>query len=134
MMARLQKAPMISIVDDDESFRDAAGRLVKSLGYAAHTFASAEDFLQSGRIDDTACLILDVNMPGVSGIALQNHLHAQGNLTPIIFVTAHPGAAIQAQALKGGAVGFLSKPIKEECLINHLDMALKSHKDDGAKR
>src|SRR5882757_7885573 len=122
---------MISIVDDDESFRDATGRLVKSVGYAAHTFASAEDFLESGRVDDTACLILDVNMPGISGIALQNHLHAQGNLTPVIFVSAAAEAAIQAQALKAGAVGFLNKPFKQECLINHLDTALRCHRDDG---
>ena len=107
---------------------------MKSLGYAAHTFASAEDFLESGRLDDTACLILDVNMPGISGIALQNHLHAQGNLTPVIFVSAAAEAAIQAQALKAGAVGFLNKPFKQECLINHLDTALKCHRDDDAKR
>jgi FixJ family two-component response regulator len=122
---------MISIVDDDQSFRVATRRLVKALGYQTDTFASAEDFLKSDRINDTSCLILDVNLPGLSGIELQSQLVARGNFTPIIFITAVPEERIQAKALKAGAVGFLSKPFKEESLIDHLNVALKNNKGDG---
>jgi FixJ family two-component response regulator len=98
---------------------------LKSIGYRADTFASAEEFLQSDRVKDTSCLILDVNMPGLGGIELQRQLVAQGNFTPIIFITAVPEERTQAKAIKAGAVGFLSKPFKEECLIDHLNVALK---------
>ena len=121
----MRKIPLISIVDDDQSFRDATRRLLKSIGYRADTFASAEEFLQSDRVKDTSCLILDVNMPGLGGIELQRQLVAQGNFTPIIFITAVPEERTQAKAIKAGAVGFLSKPFKEECLIDHLNVALK---------
>jgi len=125
---------MISIIDDDPSFRDAVRRLVKSLGYPARAFASAEDFLQSDAINGAACLILDVNMPGLSGIELQNRLNARGNSTPIIFVTAVPDATIQANAFKAGAVGFLSKPFREDSLIEHLNVALKSRQDESIRQ
>ena len=125
---------MISIIDDDPSFRDAVRRLVKSLGYPARAFASAEDFLQSDAINGAACLILDVNMPGLSGIELQNRLNARGNSTPIIFVTAVPDATIQANAFKAGAVGFLSKPVREDSLIEHLNVALKSRQDESIRQ
>jgi FixJ family two-component response regulator len=115
---------VITIVDDDDSFRDATTRLVRSLGYRAESFASAEEFLESNCVNSTACLILDVSMPGVSGIGLQDRLSDQGNRTPIIFVTASAPETVRAQALKGGAVGFLRKPFREESLINHLDAAL----------
>src|SRR6186713_2324561 len=120
---------MISIIDDDPSVRDATRRLVKSLGYPARTFASAEDFLQSDGVNGTDCLILDVNMPGLSGIELQSRLVAQGNATPIIFISAASDATVQATALNAGAIGFLSKPFKEERLVEHLDVALKGHQD-----
>jgi len=120
---------MISIIDDDPSFRDAPRRLVRSLGYSARAFASAEDFLQSDGINGTACLILDVNMPGLSGIELQSRLLEQGNATPIIFVSALPDATVQATAFNAGAIGFLNKPFREEILIGHLDVALKGHQD-----
>jgi FixJ family two-component response regulator len=124
----LSKVPMISIVDDDRSLREATKGLVRSFGYGADAFASAEEFLQSDRVNDTSCLILDVNMPGLSGIELQNHLIAQGNRMPIIFITAVLEEATRAKALKAGAVGFLSKPFREEWLINHLDTALNRKK------
>jgi FixJ family two-component response regulator len=124
---------MIVIVDDDQPFREATKRFMRSLGYGADAFASAEDFLQSDRVNDTACLILDVNMPGLSGIELQNHLIARGNRTPIIFVTAKPVEKTEAKALKAGAFGFIGKPFKEECLINCLDAALESREGEGAQ-
>jgi FixJ family two-component response regulator len=117
---------MISIVDDDESVREATNALVRSLGYAAATFASAEEFLGSGRVHATSCLIADVQMPGLSGIDLQHQLLAQGVQVPIIFVTAFPDERIRRRALDAGAVDFLSKPWSDEQLVSCLDMALRS--------
>ena len=119
---------MISIVDDDRSLREATKGLVRSFGYGADAFASAEEFLQSDRLNDTSCLILDVNMPGLSGIELQRQLIARGNRMPIIFITAVPEESTRDKALKAGAIGFLSKPFREEWLIDHLDVALKRDK------
>jgi FixJ family two-component response regulator len=123
----LPKVPVISIVDDDSSMRDATSALVRSLGFTVATFASAEDFLESSRVDDTACLITDVQMPGLSGVELQSRLIAQGRNMPIIGVTAFPEESVRSQMLEAGAVGFLSKPFNDECLINCLATALKSH-------
>jgi FixJ family two-component response regulator len=122
--APLSKVPMISIVDDDRSLREATKGLVRSFGYGADAFASAEEFLQSDRVNDSSCLILDVNMPGLSGIELQSQLIARGNRMPIIFITAVPEETTRAKAIEAGAIGFLSKPFREEWLINHLDAAL----------
>jgi FixJ family two-component response regulator len=122
--AALSKVPMISIVDDDRSLREATKGLVRSFGYGADAFASAEEFLQSDRVNDSSCLILDVNMPGLSGIELQSQLIARGNRMPIIFITAVPEETTRAKAIEAGAIGFLSKPFREEWLINHLDLAL----------
>jgi FixJ family two-component response regulator len=115
---------MISIVDDDESVREATKGLVRSLGYSATTFASAEAFLHSKWINDTRCVISDVRMPGLSGVDLQSRLIAQGNRTPIIFVSAFSDERTRARALKAGAIGFLSKPFNEERLIEYLHAAL----------
>jgi FixJ family two-component response regulator len=115
---------MISIIDDDESVRDATEGLLRSLGYGASGFASAEDFLRSGRVDDTSCLITDVRMPGMSGVELQRLLIAQGNRTPVIFITANPVQAIQTAVMNGGAVGVLSKPFQAQNLIDCLNTAL----------
>ena len=119
---------MISIVDDDESVREATKGLVRSLGYTAATFASAEDFLQSNQVNDTSCLITDVQMPGLSGVELQSQLIAQGNSTPMIFVTAFPEERTRARALKAGAIGFLTKPFNEERLIEYIHAALAGRK------
>jgi FixJ family two-component response regulator len=116
---------MIAIVDDDRSVREAAKTLIRSLGYATAAFASAEEFLESGRLRDTACLITDVQMPGMSGVDLQDHLTANGHGTPVIFVTAYPDERVHARALEAGAFGFLSKPFTEESLIECLDRALQ---------
>jgi FixJ family two-component response regulator len=128
----LPKAPVISIVDDDEAVREATRGLVRSLGYVAATFASAEEFLNSDRVWDTSCLIADVQMPGLSGVDLQSRLIADGNRTPIIFVTAFPEERIRKRALEAGAIGFLSKPFEEECLIEYLQAALQSRKGGDA--
>ena len=115
---------MISIVDDDESIREATNALVRSLGYAAATFASAEEFLDSDRVHATSCVITDVQMPGLSGIDLQHRLLAQGVHVPIIFVTAFPDERTRKRAPDAGAIDFLSKPWSDEQLISCLDMAL----------
>jgi FixJ family two-component response regulator len=115
---------MISIVDDDESVREATKGFVRSLGYDAEAFASAEDFLQSERVGDTSCVITDLQMPGLSGIELQTYLMSRGNRTPMIFVTASPEEMARARTLNGGAIGFLPKPFNEERLIEYIRLAL----------
>ena len=118
--------PVIAIVDDDASFRYATLSFVRSLGYSAAAFPSADAFLHSNTIEKTDCLITDVQMPGMSGIELQNHLRAQGNRVPVIFVTAFPETEARGRALRAGAVGFLGKPFGDENLISCLNRALAS--------
>jgi FixJ family two-component response regulator len=115
---------MISIVDDDAFVRLATSNLVRSLGYPVHTFASAEEFLHSPHLNDTACVIADVQMPAMSGVELQSHLQAQGHRVPFIFITAFPEESVRAQALKGGAIAFLTKPFDGRTMIRCLDTAL----------
>jgi FixJ family two-component response regulator len=99
---------LIAIVDDEEPVRDATKRLVRSLGYNASTFALADDFLKSEQVHDTSCLITDVQMPGLSGIDLQDRLIARGHCIPIIFMTGYPNDSVRARAMKAGA-GLLPK-------------------------
>ena len=115
---------MISIVDDDESVREATKGLVRSLGYAAATFASSEEFLNSDLLNDTSCLITDVQMPGLNGLELQSRLIAMGCRIPVIFVTAFPQEQVRLRALKAGAIGFLGKPFSDNHLIHCLDRAI----------
>jgi FixJ family two-component response regulator len=117
---------MISIVDDDESVREATKRLVRSLGYAASTFALASEFLASERVHDTACLITDLHMPGMSGEDLQNRLIADGHRIPVIFITAFPEERVRARVMKAGAICFISKPCDNDHLIDCLEGALKA--------
>ena len=123
---------MISIVDDDESVREATKGWVRSLGYGVVAFASAEEFLQSNQLNDTDCVISDVQMPGLSGVELQSRLIAQGNHTPIIFLTASPEESMRARALKAGAIGFLTKPFNEARLIAYIEAALAGRKSEAA--
>jgi FixJ family two-component response regulator len=116
---------VISIVDDDKSFREAMARLMRSLGHSVAAFDSAEGFLRSDRVNETDCLICDVRMPRMSGIDLQKHLIAKRQRVPIIFVTAHPTEGAREDALAAGAIGFLRKPCNEETLIGLLDQALR---------
>jgi FixJ family two-component response regulator len=107
----LAEVPLISIVDDDDLTRAAMEDLVRSLGFSARTFASAESFLQSPSVAETRCLILDVQMPKMSGVDLQDHMSQRGIDIPIIFITAFPHEAIKARALNAGAICFLHKPL-----------------------
>jgi FixJ family two-component response regulator len=118
-------AHMISIVDDDSIVREAVGDLVQSLGYQAATFQSAEDFLESGCVSETSCLITDLQMPGLNGLDLQSQLMADGHRLPVIFITAFPEDKARNRAINAGAVGFLSKPFEENSLISCLETALK---------
>ena len=119
--------PLISIIDDDESVREALWGLVRSVGFAVSTFASAEEFVKSDQRGNADCLILDVCMPGMSGIELQRQLRADKCEVPVIFITAHKDEGMRAQALKGGAEAVLIKPFSEEALLNaiHAAMILK---------
>jgi FixJ family two-component response regulator len=129
--AALQKASIISIIDDDESFREAIRRLVRSLGYQADAFQSAEDFLQSEVLDATSCVITDIQMPGLSGLDLQDRLRDDGRETPVIFITAYPEGRARARAMKAGAIGCLGKPFDDEALIACLDKALTEDRGRG---
>jgi len=117
---------VISIIDDDDLVRDAVRDLVRSLGYYAKAFASAEDYLQSDSLWASSCLITDLQMPGMSGAELQNHLIAEGNPTPIIFMTAFFDERTRRQVLKQGGFGFFKKPLDETAFVHCLEKALKS--------
>ena len=116
--------PVIAIVDDDESFRQATLSFIRSLGYSAAAFPSADAFLNSNAVENTDCLITDVQMPGMSGLELQSYLIAQGHRVPVIFVTALPEMAARGHALQAGAIGFLGKPFGDQKLISCLNKAL----------
>jgi FixJ family two-component response regulator len=122
---RFAEKPMIAIVDDDISVRDAMKHLVRSLGHGAMTFASAEEYLRSDCIEDTSCLITDLRMPGMGGIELQERLIADGHRIPTIFMTAFFNESMRSRTLKAGALGFLIKPFEDASLIRCLDEALK---------
>lgn len=108
---------MVAVVDDDESYRAAVQRLLKSAGVPVRSFASAEDFLKSGQQHETGCLIADIRMPGMSGPDLQAKLNTEHCPIPIIFITAHGDEEMRLQAMRGGAVKFLAKPLTAQfCL------------------
>ena len=117
---------MIAIVDDDAAVREATKTLVRAMGYNASTFGSAEEFLDSEQVHDTSCLITDLQMPGLSGIDLQDRLIASGHRIPIIFTTGFPDDTARTRAMKAGAVCFLSKPYNHDHLLGYLDQALKA--------
>jgi FixJ family two-component response regulator len=118
--------PPISIVDDDDSLRGSLENLIRSAGFRAQGFSSAEAFLGSNKMQEATCLILDVRMPGMSGFDLQRQLAAVASHLPIIFISAHADDDPQAQALAAGAVAFLYKPFYEEELLNAINAALKN--------
>jgi len=115
---------VISIIDDDDSVRVSTSRLVRSLGLITYTFASAKDFLDSPQLTDTSCLIVDVQMPAMTGIELQDLLRSQGRSVAMIFISALPDKSIKARALEGGALCFLNKPFQPAALIECINVAL----------
>jgi FixJ family two-component response regulator len=126
IMAIQGKAKMVAIVDDDDLMRTALQGLLKSAGLLAQAFASADEFLRSGHQHDTACLITDIRMPGMSGLELQAQLNADHCRIPTIFITAHGDAKMRMQAMRAGAVEFLAKPFDDEALLESVRAALES--------
>jgi FixJ family two-component response regulator len=125
-MAIQGNAKMVAIVDDDDLMRTALQGLLKSAGLRAQAFASADEFLRSGHQHDTACLITDIRMPGMSGLELQAQLNADQCRIPTIFITAHGDAKMRMQAMRAGAVEFLAKPFDDEALLESVRAALES--------
>ena len=125
----MSEARLIACVEDDASVREAIEGLLVVLGFTVEVFSSAEEFLQSGRIEDASCLITDVRLGGMSGIELQDCLAASGYRIPVIVVTAFPDDRTRTQALSAGAVSVLSKPIIKEELLTCIRSALKSAED-----
>ena len=120
---------LISIVEDDPLVREGLISLLRSAGFATQAFASAEEFLSLAHRDDIACLILDVRLPGISGLELQSQLTAtvSNHRTPVVFMTARDDEATRQRALKGGAVDFLRKPVRREALLNAIHLALQQN-------
>jgi FixJ family two-component response regulator len=118
------KTKLVAIVDDDDSMRSALQGLLKAAGLPAQAFASGEEFLQSGQQHQAACLIADIRMPGMSGLELQAKLNAERCRIPTIFITAHGDEKMRMQALRAGAVEFLSKPFDDEILLESVRAAL----------
>jgi len=114
----------VFVVDDDRSVREGLVDMVQSLGMQARAFASAQQFLQHKRPDTPACLVLDVRLPGLSGLDLQRQLGQSGQPIPIVFITAQKDETVRKRALEGGAVGFLLKPFSDTALLKVLNMAL----------
>ena len=125
------KAPVISVIYDDASVREATKGLIRSLGYHAVSFASAEEYLRSDCVSGSSCLITDLNMPGMSGADLQDRLIADGRCVPMIFITAYSDEKVRVRVLDAGAFGFLRKPFDDEHLIECLNKALKQHETTG---
>jgi FixJ family two-component response regulator len=125
-MAIEGKTKLVAIVDDDDLMRGALQGLLKAVGWPAQAFASAEEFLISGQQHQTACLIADIRMPGMSGLELQARLNAEHCRIPTIFITAHGDAKMRMQALRAGAVEFMAKPFDDEALLESVRAALES--------
>ncbi len=116
--------PLISVVDDDDSVRESLRGLLRSVKFGVQAFASAEEFLSSGRVPETNCLILDVRMPGMGGLELQRRLVSSHPRMPVIFISAHGDEELRSRALRSGAVDYLLKPFSEEALLNAVQTAL----------
>ena len=125
-MSMPSKTNIVAIVDDDDLMRGALQGMLKSVGLPSQAFASAEDFLTSGQQHQSACLIADIRMPGMSGLELQAKLNAERCRIPTIFITAHGDEKMRMQALRAGAVEFLAKPFDDEALLETVRAALES--------
>jgi FixJ family two-component response regulator len=125
-MASERKEKVVVVIEDDESYRVAVQRLLKSAGLAVQSFGSAEAFLSSGQQHETGCLISDIRMPGMSGLELQSKLNSDHCPIPTIFITAHGDEKMRLQAMRGGAVKFLAKPFDGETLLEAVRVAMTS--------
>src|SRR5580692_1939741 len=120
------RRPLLSVVDDDESMRESLPDLIKEFGFAARSFSSAEEFLSSGSVDETNCLILDIAMPGMSGPELHQELKRRGDRIPVIFITGQKDERIRARVFEQGAAGFLLKPFSDVALLAAIKTALQA--------
>ena len=127
----MAEAPIISVVDDDPSVRTATARLLRSMGFSVYAFASAQEFLSSPHLSQTSCVIADVQMPGMTGVELQDHLIAHDHSMPIIFITAFPHDRVRERAMNAGAVCFLSKPFDETRLLECVEQALMKRQNEA---
>ena len=126
----MANVPLISVVDDDESVRESLDGLFRSVGFAVRVFASAEEFLNWNHLCDTDCLLLDVRMPGMSGIELHRHLVANHCEVPVVFITAHGSEqGVRSQALQNGAVDYLIKPLSEDTVLNAVHKAFSANRN-----
>jgi FixJ family two-component response regulator len=123
--------PLLSIVDDDASMRNSMRRLIRSFGIRAEAFASGREFLGSGLVEDTVCLILDVRMPGMDGLELQTLLADNHHRIPVVFVSAYADAEEQRRAMQAGALDFLRKPVRQEALMSAIQVVLRRNPQDG---
>ena len=126
--AGLLVGPVIALVDDDEASREALGLLIKSLGFSGEVFASAAEFLGWKHLSETACLITDINMPGMTGVELHRHLVNAGCTIPTVLVTAYPDDSVRERALADGVIAYLSKPCSESALLSCVHSALHARK------
>jgi FixJ family two-component response regulator len=129
----LSTLSLISVIDDDASVRAATDNLLSSHGYVVHTFASAEDFLQSSHPGDCSCVVADVQMPGMSGLDLLMQVRTRGNDVPFIFITAFPDESVRARALRAGAICFLAKPFAGPVLIGCIETAVNRNRGGDGK-
>jgi FixJ family two-component response regulator len=118
-------SPIVFVIDDDVSFRRSTERLIQSMGFQVKSFAAAAEFLSSGRTDVPSCMVLDVRLPGLGGLDLQRELSESGIEIPIIFITGHGDIPMSVQAMKAGAVEFLTKPFREQDLLDAIRQAIK---------
>jgi len=125
-MARDGRKKIVAVIEDDVSYRFAVQRLLKSAGFSAQSFASAEEFLDSGQQNESGCVIADIRMPGMSGLDLQSKLNSDHCPIPTIFITAHGDEKMRLQAMRGGAVKFLAKPFDGETLLEAVRVALQA--------
>jgi FixJ family two-component response regulator len=116
--------PSVLVIDDDPEFRDSVARLLRTVGLHARQFSSVPDFLKADPPDGPTCLVLDVRMPGRSGLELQSELVAANRQVPIIFITAHADVPMTVQAMKGGAIEFLTKPFRDQDLLDAIEAGL----------
>lgn len=123
-------AAIIAIVDDDQLFRDALASVLKAAGFGVTTYGSAEEYLKSYSREATTCLVLDVRLPGMSGVELQRHMIETKNLVPIIFITGHGDDSLRDLLIKAGAKSFLSKPVRSDRLIAEIGAAINREAED----
>jgi FixJ family two-component response regulator len=121
-----ERAKVVVVIDDEEAVRQGLQRLLRSAGFSIASFASAEEFLNSGQLDDIGCVVADIRMPGMSGLDLQSKLNADGISIPIIFITAHGDEKMRVRAMRAGAVAFLAKPFDREVLLDRVRAALEA--------